>query len=95
MGDRTRSRGAAQEAVDLYRRLAQSDPLVRTRRVAPDTLDGGSQESAAQWLRRQPLLVAPRRRADGKPARPALRHRGYPIASDWQPDHRYPGIIVD
>lgn len=71
------------------------DLLVRTLRVAPDTLDRGPEESAAQWLRRQPLLVALRRRADGKPARPALCHCGYPIAPDWQHDHCYPGIIVD
>ncbi|WEV27782.1 hypothetical protein OYE22_23315 [Streptomyces sp. 71268] len=79
--------------------LSQADAvyelLVRTLRIAPDTLDRGPEESAAQWLRRQPLLVALRRRADGKPARPALCHCGYPIAPDWQHDHCYPGIIVD
>ncbi|MFF5715757.1 hypothetical protein [Streptomyces buecherae] len=43
----------------------------------------------------QPLLVALHRRADGKPAKPALCHYGYPVAPDSQHDHRYPGSIVD
>ncbi|MFE6777461.1 hypothetical protein [Streptomyces sp. NPDC057702] len=69
--------------------------LVRTLRVAPDTLGRGPQESAEQWLRRQPLLVALRRRADGQPARPPVCHCGYPTDPPWRHDHCYPGIIVD
>lgn len=79
--------------------LRQADGLFETLvdglTVSSESLGRWNDEDAETWLARQPPAVALRRRSEGKPARPEVRHCGYAIRPDWNHDHCYPGIIVD